>query len=53
MRSLIGGLGNSWVSQLMTPALLVFFLGLIYWVYCKSRAKIYEEIQNFPLIDED
>lgn len=52
LRQLLAPLPNVGASAAVTLIFLLFFVGLCWFVYQRSRKSIYEQIQQLPL-EED
>ncbi len=53
MRDLLPkGLEIGWEVLVSTPIFVLFFVGLVYWTYKRSRKEVYKQIERMPL-DED
>lgn len=51
LKSLLGSLPNSGASVLFTTIFFLFFIGLCFFVYKKSRSAIYSRLEKLPLED--
>ena len=51
LKNLIGSLPSSEASIVFTSLFFLFFIGLCFFVYKKSRKAIYNHLEKLPLED--
>lgn len=52
LKSLLGTLPDAGASAFFTTLFFLFFIGLCWFVYQKSRQPVYEHLEKLPLEDK-